>query len=371
MRPRSGKTRVAIVFGGQSGEHTISCATAAGVLEAIDRGIYEPVPIGITREGLWVLLEDDPKALAMSIDGQGASVSSAGTTVSLWPGTKQIATLNEAGVMGSLGDVDVVMPLLHGPYGEDGTIQGLCETVGVPYTGCGVLASAAGMDKAVTKLILQGCGLPVGPYVVVKPRIWLTRPQTLRNQIQDLGMPVFVKPCRAGSSLGITKVERIEDLDDAIAAAQLHDPKVIVEAAIVGREIECAVLQGHGYEEPRVAAPGEVRVSTQEFYDFETKYVNHEGLTLLVPAPLSEEATQEVQTIAAAAFEALDCEGLTRVDFFYNEETRSFIINEVNTMPGLTPVSLYPKMWEHSGMTYTQLVSQVIELALERPMGLR
>ncbi|MFC4555615.1 D-alanine--D-alanine ligase family protein [Georgenia faecalis] len=364
------KIRVAVLFGGRSGEHPISCATAAGVLRAIDRERYDVLPIGITPQGRWVLVADDPDALALTGGDLPHVPETGGDVVVVMDGDGGELVVTEPGtVPAALGDVDVVLPLLHGPFGEDGTLQGLLEMAGLPYVGSGVLASAVGMDKHYMKVVLAGHGLPVGPYTVIPPRLWRTDRAAALDAVAGLGLPVFVKPARGGSSLGISRVDRVEDLEAAVAAAQEHDPKVIVEAALTGREIECAVLQGRGDDAPRTALPGEIVVTEHAFYDFESKYLDGDHVRLRCPADLSEETSDRVRRLAAEAFDALGCEGLARVDFFVDGTTVT--INEVNTMPGFTPFSMYPLMWERTGVAYPDLVDELVQLALARPTGLR
>jgi D-alanine-D-alanine ligase len=270
-----------------------------------------------------------------------------------------------------LGEVDVVFPMLHGPYGEDGTLQGLLELSGVPYVGSGVLASAVGQDKEYMKRVFVSFGLPVGPYEVIRPREWANDPAAARKKIVDFagehGWPLFIKPARGGSSMGITKVDSLAGLDDAVAEAQRHDPKILVESLLRGREIECGVLE---FEDgPRASVPAEIPpVTSHDFYDFEAKYID--SAAGLVPAPLTEEQTAEVQRLAVAAFDAASCEGLVRADFFLTEDGE-FVINEINTMPGFTPISMYPRMWQESGVTYPELVDRLIQAALTRSTGLR
>ncbi|MGV3561650.1 MAG: D-alanine--D-alanine ligase family protein [Nocardioides sp.] len=358
--PTSGsgrKVRVALVFGGRSGEHSISAATAAGVMKAIDREKYDVLPVGITRDGEWVLPSADARFELTS--GALPEVTTEGGT--------EITGLAEA------GPVDVVFPLLHGPYGEDGTIQGLLELAGVPYVGAGVLASAVGMDKAFMKLVFAGHGLPVGPYVVVKPRDWEQRASEVVDRIsRELAFPVFVKPARAGSSLGVTRVDDVSGLADAIEEARFHDPKVLVEQGIEGREIECAVLGGRAGAAPRASVPGEIVVDHDEasFYDFESKYLSATHARTDAPADLPDDVAERVRELAVAAFEAIGAEGLSRVDCFVTPDGE-VLLNEINTMPGFTPISMYSKMWEASGLPYTELVDELIQLALERPVGLR
>ena len=262
-----------------------------------------------------------------------------------------------------------VLPLLHGPYGEDGTIQGMLEMMGIPYVGCGVLASAAGMDKQVTKVLLGAAGIATAPHVVVGPHAWKRDPEAILEACRSLTYPLFVKPARAGSSLGISKVDRPEDLAGAIEAARAVDPKVLVESGIVGREVEVAVLQGRGDDAPRVAEPGEIAMDASqgagEFYDYETKYLAHDAVAMVCPAPIGPEARDLLMDTAARAFEALGCEGLARVDFFLTDAGEA-VVNEINTMPGFTPFSMYPYMWQVSGLGYTELVSELIELAVAR-----
>jgi D-alanine-D-alanine ligase len=275
-------------------------------------------------------------------------------------------------VSDQLAGVDVVLPLLHGPFGEDGTVQGLLELAAVPYVGSGVLASAAGMDKQYMKALIAAAGLPIGPYTVITPRLWRTDRAAALDQVASLQWPVFVKPCRAGSSIGITRVDDPADLEAAIAEAQRHDPKVIVEAGIVGREIECAVLGGRADDPPRTTLPGEIVVTdtTHGFYDYEAKYFDADGVDLLWPADLPQEAVERVRELAAQTFDALGCEGLARVDFFYTP-TGDVVVNEINTMPGFTPFSMYPMLWQREGLEYRDLITELLELALERPTGLR
>ena len=374
-RPAGRRPRVAVVFGGRSGEHTISCATAAGVLSAIDRDRYEVVPIGITLSGQWVLVDDDPASLALDDSRPPVEITAEGMgrgELAVQPGSGALTVLTPAGQSAALGGVDVVLPLLHGPYGEDGTIQGMLEMLGIRYAGCGVLASAAGMDKQVTKVLLSAAGIATAPHVVVGPHRWNRDRAAILRACEALDYPLFVKPARAGSSLGITKVERRADLPAAIEAAREVDPKVLVETGITGREIEVAVLGGRGDDAPRVAEPGEIVMDAAhgagEFYDYQTKYLAHDAVQMVCPARLAPAERELVMSTAAEAFLAIGGEGLTRVDFFVTADGRA-IVNEVNTMPGFTPFSMYPYMWKVSGMDYPALVGELIELALERPAG--
>jgi D-alanine-D-alanine ligase len=364
-----GRIRVAVVFGGRSSEHAISCLTAGSVMAAMDPERYEVIPIGIARDGRWVLASGQ----RLAIEG-GALPEVAGDGLPLAlpfdPRARGLVVVEPGQVPRTLGDVDVVLPLLHGPYGEDGTIQGLLELAGVRYVGAGVFASAASMDKAYMKMVWQAAGLPVGPYVVVKDRQWRRERKQVVDEIKELGWPVFVKPARAGSSMGISRVDAEDALEAAVESAREHDPKVIVEAAIVGREIECGVLEGLDDDPPEASLPAEVRVGAgHDYYDFEAKYLD-DGLALDIPPALPPAVIEEVRRLSVQAFETLSCEGLARVDFFYTPDGR-LTLNEINTMPGCTPASAFPKMWAATGLDYPALVDRWIQTALRRPTGLR
>jgi D-alanine-D-alanine ligase len=368
------KPRVAVVFGGRSSEHPISVSTAGSVLRAIDRDRYDVVPIGITLDGRWALTADEPARMAIA-DGRLPSVEQIAEStegeVALPANTRsrELVYTEPGSVPKALGEVDVVLPLLHGPWGEDGTIQGLFELSGVPYVGAGVLSSAVGMDKEYTKRVLSSFGLPVGAYTVVRPREWDSAAgrESALARIAELGFPVFVKPARAGSSIGISKVGSAADLPAAIETAREHDPKVIVEAGVTGRELECGVLE---FEDgPRASLPAEIRIADgYDFYDFEAKYIDSNEVR--IPAELTDEETTRLRALAVDAFEALSCEGLARVDVFLQEDG-GYVVNEVNTMPGFTPISAYPRMWEATGVPYPELIHHLIQAALRRPTGLR
>ncbi|MEV8182956.1 D-alanine--D-alanine ligase family protein [Specibacter sp. NPDC078692] len=365
--------RVAILFGGRSSEHAVSCVTAAGVLGAIDRTKYSVVPIGIAKNGQWVLAAEGIDGWSLS-GGALPEVTPGEQTVSLahLGGGHQLV-LSEAGQLPQeLGAVDVVFPLLHGPWGEDGTLQGMLELSDTRYVGAGVLASAMGMDKHFMKVVFESAGLTVGPYIAVTDREWSVDPAKVRERVAALGFPVFVKPARAGSSMGISKVDSLAELDTAIAEAREHDLKLVIEAGIVGREIEVAVLEGRGSETPRVSLPGEIAMANDEhaFYDFEAKYVQGNAVNLSCPADMPDADIERVRELAAVAFDSVGAEGLSRVDFFYTE-AGELIINEINTMPGFTPSSMYPQMWQASGLSYPELIDELLQLALTRKVGLR
>lgn len=362
--------RVAVVFGGRSNEHAISCVSAGSILRNLDPERFEVLAIGITPEGSWVLTDGDPAALAITdrqlpevTAGSGTELAlpadpqRSGQLVSLAPGASEV-----------LASVDVVFPVLHGPYGEDGTIQGLLELAGVPYVGAGVLASAAGMDKEFTKKLFAAEGLPIGDYAVLRP----TRSRPRPDECERLGLPVFVKPARGGSSIGVSRVSSWDQLDGAIAMARRHDPKVIIEAAVVGRELECGVLEmPDGTVE--ASTLGEIRVAgvrgrEDSFYDFSTKYLD-DAAELDVPAKVDDEIADAVRQLAVRAFKAIDCQGLARVDFFLTEDGP--VLNEINTMPGFTTISMYPRMWAASGVDYATLLATMVQTALARGVGLR
>ncbi len=361
------KTRLAVLFGGRSTEHAISCVSAGSILAAVDRDRYDVVAVGITREGRWVLAPDDPARWALS--GRELPEVKDGRAVAL-PGDPTAGGLVPLeGPDGLLGTVDVVFPVLHGPYGEDGTVQGLLELAGVPYVGSGVLASAAAMDKAVGRTLLQGAGVAVTPAVVVRQALWASDAPAVRAQVAALGLPVFVKPARGGSSIGISKVTDLAALPAALELAFAADPKVLVEAMVSGREVECGLLAGPDGE-PQASVPAEIRlVGDYDFYDFEAKYLDA-ATALDVPADLPAEVTHRLQAVARQAWHALGCEGLARVDFFVGADG-GLTVNEVNTMPGFTATSMYPRMWSASGVGYPELVDRLVQAALRRGTGLR
>lgn len=358
-----GRTRVALLFGGRSSEHSISCATAGGVLGAIDRERYEVIPVGITRDGAFILEVDDPARFALDPSALPELVDN-GTRV-LWPDSSRSRELRVVsdGETRLLGDIDVVFPILHGPFGEDGTIQGMLELVGLPYVGNGVLASALGMDKHFTKTVLAAAGIAVAPWVTVTASGWESSRDALLSQIESLGFPMFVKPARAGSSVGVSKVVDLHGIEPALALAFAEDSKVLVEAAVVGREVECAVLGGRSGGPARASVAGEVIVTGRDFYDFAAKYLDAPGVDLVCPAALTDFELEGMQDLAIRAFEAIGGAGLARVDFFLT--STGFVVNEVNTMPGFTPISMFPRCWLETGLTYPELITELITLALE------
>jgi D-alanine-D-alanine ligase len=377
------KIKVAVVFGGRGPEHQVSTMGGGNMLGAIDRSRYDVIPVGITSDGSWVQVADAPERLAVT-DGQLPSVESVaepGSEVVPWSGG--VVASAPSRIPHLLGEVDVVLPVLHGPYGEDGTIQGLLEMAGVPYVGAGVLASAVSMDKEYMNLIFTAKGLPVGPYVVVRNRDWpgftgselaaaatSVEAKRVLDDIGEFGWPVFVKPARGGSSIGTAKAHDMAQLYEAIATARRYDPKVLVEAAIDGVEVEVSVLEGVDGGTPDTSVPGQLLVDGgEEFWDFEAKYLDPAS-GMAIPARIPDSAIAEIRRLAATAFDAVSCEGLARVDFFYTRRGQ-ILVNEINTMPGLSPASYFQKMWEASGLPFPQLVDRLLQTALRNGTGLR
>lgn len=356
------KLRVGILFGGRSGEHEVSLTSATSVLKALDPDKYEVVLIGITRDGGWrwgaPAGEADAKALRDVLD-QGKPV-----TPSVDPSHPGLVPLDSpSSSAGSGGNVvDVIFPVLHGTFGEDGTVQGVLELAGIPYVGAGVLGSAAGMDKDVMKRLFRDAGLPVVPWVLALRGEWEREPARVRRQIErEIGYPLFVKPANLGSSVGISRVAQARKLAAALDLAAEYDRKILVEKAVDAREIECSVL---GNDRPQASVPGEV-IPVNEFYDYEAKYIK-EGSELIIPAKLTPRQTKQVREFSIRAFQAIDGAGMARVDFLLDRKTGKVFVNEINTIPGFTPISMYPKMWEASGIPYPKLVDRLIELACER-----
>ena len=337
-----------VIFGGQSAEHDVSCTTAAHVLKAANPAKYRITPVGIGRDGRWAIANEAQIALAAGADALPGRLVAAGEVI------EPTLAVTPSGFGRT-----VVVPLLHGPLGEDGTVQGMLELAGLPYVGTGVLGSAMAMDKAMAKQIATVHGIPQARYLAF--RADELSPSSPAQIAAQLGLPVFVKPANMGSSVGVTKAKTVEALRDSIEIALSYDEWIVIEEAIVGREIEVAVL---GNLNPRASVPGEI-VPGAEFYDYADKYVD-DGSRSIIPAPLTPAQTAEVQALALKSFAALRCEGLSRVDFFFEEGDRGFLLNEINTMPGFTPISMYPKLWIASGLSYRDLIDELVQLALER-----
>ncbi|MBT1163990.1 D-alanine--D-alanine ligase family protein [Bifidobacterium felsineum] len=385
------KKRIVVLYGGRADEHSISCISTAGVLNALDTERFEPIPVGITKDGKWIVNGEDPRGWALDggelptvkitpesrpvlIDpSRGKDGFFAGAPEHLNGSDSNLVSLNDPEMrhtLTSLGHVDAVLPVLHGPYGEDGTVQGLLEMMGVPYVGCGVFASAACMDKHYTKIVLNAAGIPTAPGIMVDARNFTAADVLDKVEAAGLAYPLFVKPSRAGSSFGVTKVEKAEDretqqdkLAAAVATAGEHDWKVLIEQGIDGREIECAVLCPKAGEEPEASWPGEIVLDHQDddqFYDFDSKYMDASASHVEVPANLPVSVLEDVRDVARRAFKAVDGAGLSRVDTFVTPDG-TVMVNEINTMPGFTPISMYPKAWEATGVGYTELITRLIE----------
>ncbi len=334
------------------------------MLGAIDRDRYAVIPVGITREGAFVLEDDDPAKFPLDAAHLPEVVDN-GTRI-LWPepgGDRTLRVVHPGGAVDGLGEIDVVLPILHGPHGEDGTIQGYFDTLEVPYAGGGVLDSALCMDKHFMKIALQAAGIPVAPWVTVRRAAWDGDPSSVREQAAGLGLPVFVKPARAGSSVGVSKVSAPEELDAALAVAFAEDDKVLIESGVTGREIEVAVLEAA--EGVRASLPGEIVLTSRGFYDFEGKYLGGDGVDVVCPAELSDAEVSAVQEAGVRAFEAVDGRGLARVDMFLTP-SGELVVNELNTMPGFTPISMFPKCWVASGLSYRDLITELVEAGLRR-----
>jgi D-alanine-D-alanine ligase len=364
------RVRVGVIYGGRSGEHEVSVVSASSVMQHLDPARFEVVPIYVGKDGRWRVGGAFPRTLSASEAARlAAEAGDAGHEAHLaaHPGRETVLAIDRAagasgGTLVSGLALDAILPMLHGPYGEDGTVQGLLELAGVPYVGAGVLGSAVAMDKAVAKTLFAAAGLPQAPYAVVRAPEWAAARAEAMRRVAALGLPVFVKPANLGSSVGISKVRHPDEVDAAMAAAFEYDRKVVVEAAVPGaREIECAVL---GNDAPEASVPGEI-VSTREFYDYEAKYLD-EGVRLIIPAPIDAALTAEVRRLALAAFRAVECEGMARVDFLLPGDGGPVVLNEVNTIPGFTSVSMYPKLWEATGVPYAELLARLIDLAIER-----
>ena len=359
------KKVVGILFGGKSAEHEISLLSAKNIYEAIDRTRFEPVLVGIDKTGRW-LINDASRFLLNSDDPSLISLNTAGKPVALRPETRGLLSAEDSGNRFADVPLDVVFPILHGPFGEDGTIQGFLKLADIPFVGPGVLGSAVGMDKDAMKRLLRDAGIPIGKFLTLKSHEQIP---SLAEIETALGKPFFIKPANMGSSVGISKVREEGEYAAALKDAFQYDAKIIIEEFIPGREIECAVL---GNEEPAASVPGEI-IPSHEFYSYEAKYLDENGAALEIPAKLDEETKKHIQSFAVKVFQVLCCEGLSRVDFFL-KENGEIIVNEINTMPGFTRISMYPKLWEASGIPYTELITRLIELAIsrfEKERGLR
>lgn len=349
------KIRVGVLFGGRSGEHEVSLTSAKGIMDAMDKKKYELVPIGVTKEGQWLTGGDIHRRLLAAAAGHPAL---ADVAAQVEPSTENSLTLP----ISETGPLDVVFPVLHGPFGEDGTVQGFLELAGVPYVGAGVMASALGLDKAVCKKIFEAHHLPVLPYLSILRRQWQRDPESVIAACESaLTYPMFVKPANLGSSVGVHKAKNQAGLRAGLDDAARYDRKLLVEQGVEAREIEVSVL---GNDEPIASAVGEI-IPSREFYSYAAKYLDNTS-QLLIPAPLSQEQSEQVRQLAVAAFRALDCAGLARCDFLLDKADGRLYLNEINTMPGFTPISMYPKLWEASGLPYSQLIDRLIELAIER-----
>jgi D-alanine-D-alanine ligase len=359
------KKRVVILFGGRSGEHEVSIVSATAIFKALDKSRYDVMLVGIDKTGKW-LLPDETKLLAQSSNPKLVSLNQTKAQVSLLPfeSERKLISLNQQGSGQQLGQIDVIIPVLHGPNGEDGTMQGFLELANIPYVGSGVLGSALCMDKDAAKRILRDAGVPVVPFMTAKRNDFKKHADAMIAEMeQKFGYPFFVKPANLGSSVGVEKVKSRVEAQEKIAKAFRYDTKVLIEKAVHARELECAVL---GHHEPRASIVGEI-VPHGEFYSYEAKYVDENGAELLIPAPeLSSDVIQKIQNYSLKAFKALECAGLARVDFFLDRDSGEIYLNEVNTFPGFTPVSMYPKLWEATGVGYAELLAKLIALAEER-----
>ena len=353
------RRRVAVLFGGRSAEHEVSCLSARSVIDALDPARTEVIPIGITREGRWHRVAGPP-ALPSETGRMPEITEASGSVVEL---AAEGTSTEIVGVDGSREPIDVVFPVLHGPYGEDGTVQGLLELAGVPYVGAGVLGSAIGMDKDVQKRLFRAAGLPVGPYEAVREPVWIDDPESVEAAAEALGYPLFAKPATLGSSVGVSKLHGPQDLAAGLDEAFRYARDALLEKAAEGaREIECAVL---GNDDPVASVAGEIVPEGHEFYDYEAKYLDEHGAELVIPADLKPGVLEDVQRLAVAAFAAVKCAGMARVDFFLLGEDELWL-NELNTIPGFTSISMYPKLWEASGLSYRELVERLLDLAVER-----
>lgn len=366
MTEKQRKIRVGLIYGGRSGEHEVSLASANSVSASLDKEKYEVVPLAITKSGTWLLGTEPGQLIAAAQQAaETVEVTPQTTAVTLTgdPNVRGLIPVQSSSDLGNQGALDVIFPVMHGTYGEDGSLQGLLDMANIPYVGCGVLGAALGMDKEKMKMIFQTIGLPIVEYLVFKRNEWERAPEKILDRVeQRVGYPNFVKPANLGSSVGINKAHDRQELEHAIKVAAEFDRKIVVEHGINCREFECAVL---GNDEPLASVVGEI-VSSNEFYDYRAKYIDGKSLAIIPADSISQETAEEIRRLAIVAFSALDLNGLARVDFFQEKETGKVYINEVNTMPGFTEISMYPKLWEASGLPYPQLLDRLIELAIER-----
>ncbi len=362
------KRTVVLLFGGRSSEHGISCVTAAGVLRSIDRTRFDVIPVGITKQGATVLMQESDLEDYRLEAGALPEVHDNGTRV-LWPAstaTRTLTVIEQSSALRSLGHVDAVLPMLHGPYGEDGTVQGMLDLVDLPYVGSGVLGSALCMDKHAVKTVLADAGIAVAPWRTVT-QSQITRDPSLAETLDEgLQYPLFVKPARAGSSVGVSRVTDASEIPAALELAFAEDRTVLIESGVTGREVEIAVLEGRGQDGPRTSSViGEIVFTGRDFYDFEAKYLGAAGVELELPARVTEGEFASIRDAAVRAFEVTQCAGLARIDFFLTADGP--VLNEINTLPGFTPISMYPRLWQESGLGYTELITELVELAIEKP----
>lgn len=354
------KKRIGIIFGGKSAEHEVSLQSAKNIIEAIDRNRYEPVLIAIDKKGIWHL-SDSEEYLMNTSNPKLITMNQAGEKLSITPGVEEMQITVSGGDIAQ-GQIDVVFPVLHGPFGEDGSVQGLLKLANIPFIGASVLGSAVGMDKDIMKRILRDAGIPIAPFSSFSKK--QSNEIDIKELSKNLGLPLYVKPANLGSSVGISKVINENDFRQAVKKAFEYDRKIIVEESIEGREIECAVL---GNDEPVASIPGEVKSNNEahEFYSYEAKYIDEKGAILEIPAKLEQRIIEEIKMMAIKTFKVLCCEGMARVDFFL-KSNGDILVNEINTIPGFTKISMYPKLWEASGKSYTELITDLIELAIKR-----
>lgn len=358
------RTRVLLLFGGRSGEHEVSCVSARHVAAALDPDRYEVIPIGIAKDGQWLLPEPSRKVLeggSLELPEKSFAAQGEPVTVHADRDHSALVPVDRAARLQPVSDIDVVFPVLHGPHGEDGTVQGLMELADFPYIGAGVLGSALGMDKEKMKILFRADGLPTADFVVIREHEWEAEREGSIEKASKLGFPCFTKPANLGSSVGINKCTDRDSLASGIEEALKHDRKTLIEAAVTGREIECGVL---GNEYPEASVCGEV-IASRDFYDYVAKYIDELSETI-IPADIPDEVSEQIRDYSIRAFKAIDAEGMARIDFFYDEGGRGVVVNEINTIPGFTTISMFPKLWEASGVSYSKLVERLIELAMER-----